>query len=115
MSKLTNLRFYIVLCMMVLLFQSVATGCQIDEFSLTNQGHLAGSSQDNLIKAIVYQEKSDQQLAVMIKNGEAIRLKDNVKVQSLERSFEQQMIKIKFLDSNVPFWVKEDALKRIPQ
>ena len=115
MSKRTNLRFYIVLCMTVLLFQSAASGCQVDEFYHTIEGHLAGSSQDNLIKSIVYQEKNDQQLASMIMDGDIIRLQANVKVQALERSFEQKMIKIKFVDSEVPFWVKQDALKRIPQ
>jgi hypothetical protein len=98
--------------MSVLLFYLAALGCQVDEFYLTNGDHLAGSTQDNLIKA----EKTDpQHLASMIEHGEAIRLKENTKVQALERSFECQMIKIKFLDSEIPFWVRQDSLKRIEQ
>jgi hypothetical protein len=115
MSKISTIRFYIILsCMTLLLLHRAASGCQVDEFYLTNEGHLAGSTQDNLTEAITYQGKNDQQhLAIMIRNGEAIRLKDNVKVQALERSFEQQMIKIKFPDSETPLWVREDSLKRI--
>ena len=112
MIKISNLRCYIVLCMTVLLFQGVALGCQVDKFYLTNPGHLAGSSQDNLSKA----EKTDQQhLVSMVKKGEVVHLQENIKVQALERSFESKMIKVKPLDSDMPVWVREDALKRIEQ
>jgi hypothetical protein len=73
---------------------------------------MAGSSQDKLSRA----EKADQQhLAIMVAKGEVVQLKDEIKVQALEWSFESKMVKIKFLDSDVPVWVREDALKRIQQ
>lgn len=108
MSRISAIGLYIVLCMTVLLFHQPAAGCQVDEFYITNQGHLAGATPDNLIKA----EKTAH-LDSMIKAGEIIRLTSGTKVQALERSLEHQMIKIKFPDTEVPYWVREDALQRI--
>ena len=49
----------------------------------------------------------------MIDAGMVIRLKGNIKVQALERSFEHRMLKIKFLDQGTPIWVKDGSLKQI--
>ncbi len=97
---------------MTLWISGTAIACQVDEFYMTNGGHLAGTTQDNLGKA----EKADpQSLATMMQSKAVIRLQDNIKVQAIERSIEYQMIEIKLPDSDVPVWVREDALKRIPQ
>jgi hypothetical protein len=108
----TTISFYLVLAVLTLLVHGAASACQVDEFYLTNGGQLAGATQDNLSKA----EKADpKSLANMIENGGIIRLQDNIRVQAIERSVEYQMIKIKLPDSDVPVWVREDALKRISQ
>ncbi len=108
----TIIGFSLVLAVLTLWISGSALACQVDEFYLTNGGHLAGTTEDNLGKA----EKADpKNLATMIENKGIIRLHDNVKVQALERSFESQMIKIKLPDSDIPLWVREDALKSIPQ
>ncbi len=108
----TIIGFYLVLAVLTLWISGSASACQVDEFYMTNGGHLAGTTQDDLGKA----EKADPQiLATMIDNKGVIRLQDNIKVQAVERSVECQMIKIKLPDSDVPVWVREDALKRIPQ
>jgi hypothetical protein len=108
----TIIGFYLVLAVLSLLIAGSASACQVDEFYLTNGGHLAGTTQDNLGNA----EKADPQgLAAMIENKGIIRLQDNIKVQAVERSIEYKMIEIKLPDSNAPVWVREDALKRIPQ
>jgi hypothetical protein len=110
--KKTVIVFYLVLVVLTFWTSGSASACQVDEFYLTNGGHLAGATQDNLGKA----EKADpQSLAIMMDNKEVIRLQDNIKVQAVERSIEYLMIKIKLPDSDVPVWVREDALKRIPQ
>ena len=108
----TIIGFYLVLAVLTLWVYRTSSACQVDEFYLTNGGHLAGTTQDNLGKA----EKADpQSLASMIENKGIIRLQDDIKVQAVERSIEYQMIEIKLPDSDAPVWVREDALKRIPQ
>lgn len=108
----TIIGFYLVLAVLTLWISGSASACEVDEFYLTNGGLLAGTTQDNLAKA----EKADpQSLAPMIENKWIIRLQDNIKVQAVERSIEYKMIEIKLPDSDAPVWVREDALKRIPQ
>jgi hypothetical protein len=51
----------------------------------------------------------------MIENKGIIRLQDNIKVQAIERSIEYRMIEIRLPDSDIPVWVREEALKRIQQ
>ncbi len=90
-----------------------ASPCQVDEFYLTTDGSLAASTPENLSEASNYQGKGDQKkLAAMMKEGMAMRLKGNIKVQALERSVEYRMLKIKFLDQETPIWVKDGSLKR---
>ncbi len=97
---------------LTLWISGTASGCQVDEFYLSNGGHLAGTTQENLSKA----EKADPKgLASMIENKGVIRLQDNIRIQAIERSVEYQMIKIKLPDQDVPLWVREDALKRCQQ
>ncbi len=108
----TKVIFYLVLAVLTLWISGSASACQVDEHYLTNGGHLAGTTEGNLTKA----EKADpQSLAPLIESKGIIRLQDNIKVQAVERSIEYQMIKIKLPDSDVPLWVREDALKRCQQ
>ncbi len=108
----TTIVFYLALAVLTLWIHGSASGCQVDEYYFTNGGHLAGTTQDNLSKA----ERADpQSLATMIENKVIVRLQGDVKVQAIERDIEYKMIKIKLPDSDVPLWVREEALKRIPQ
>jgi phage gp36-like protein len=94
-------------------FQPAASACQIDDFYLTKEGYVAASTPENLSEAIKYQEEGSQgKIAGMMKNGMVVKLQENIKVQTLERSFGQKMIKIKFMDNGTPYWVKEGSLKR---
>lgn len=88
-----------------------AAACQVDEFYLTNDGYLASATPDNLLKA----EKADGQLEGMLNRGEVIRLKAGMRVQAKEWSFEYDMIRIRLMDSDVPVWVRQGALRRIEQ
>ena len=89
-------------------------GCQVDEFYLTKEGYLTSPSPESLQEAGNYEkENNTEKLDKLIKNKLVMRLKDGVKVQALERSFEMKMIKIKFEDSNGPYWVNDGALKQI--
>ncbi len=108
----TIMLFYLALAVLTLRISGTASACQVDEFYMTNGGHLAGTTQNNLGKA----EKADpQSLAAMIENKGIIRLQDNIKVQAIERSIEYRMIEIRLPDSDIPVWVREEALKRIQQ
>jgi hypothetical protein len=100
------------LALMLSLVYRTAAACQVDEFYLTNGGYLASPAPDNLLKA----EKADgQRLEGMLTRGEVIRLKDGVRVQAKEWSFEYDMIRIRLLDSDVPVWVRQGALRRVEQ
>lgn len=115
MDNISKMTFYSIVCAMVLfLLHQAASACQVDEFYLTTEGSLAASTPENLSKASNYQEKGDQnKLATMMKDRMVTRLKGNIKVQALERSFEHRMLKIKFLDQGTPVWVKDGSLKQI--
>jgi len=115
MNRMAKKTFYFIICAMVLLsLHQAASACQVDEFYLTTESSLAASTPENLNEASNFQEKGDQKkLASMIENGMVIRLKGNIKVQALERSFEHRMLKIKFLDHGTPIWVKDGSLKQI--
>ncbi len=92
----------------------VVTACQVDDFYLTKDGHIAGSTPETLKEAVNYQAKGSQEkLAGMINKGVVVRLQNNIKVQAVERSFDPPMIRIKFPDNETPFWVMEGSLKRI--
>lgn|SRR5574337_1049115 len=109
----------VVFCFMVcaiglFLYHPAASACQVDEFYLTKAGYLAASTPEKLNEAISYQEKNDQEhLAVMVRNGTVISLEGEVKVQVKERSIEHMMLKIKFPDKDISYWVKDGALKQI--
>ncbi len=116
MSKLSAIRFFIVLCMTFLFVQSYSTKCLADEFYLTEGGFLAGSTPENLLKGMEFQEKNFiPGLSRLMIHNEVIRLKNDVKVRVLERSAERHMIRIEFLDSKASYWVKEEALKEIDE
>ncbi len=105
------IRIFLVLSLM-LWISGTALACQVDEFYMTNGNHLAGATQDSLVKA----EKADPKaLASMIESKEVIMLQDDIRVQATERSLEYQMIRIKLPHHDISVWVREDALKRCKQ
>ena len=91
MDKISKMIFYFIVCAVVLFsLHKAASACQVDEFYLTTEGSLAASTPETLNEAGNLQEKGDQKrLSDMIDDGMVIRLKGNIKVQALERSFEQ--------------------------
>ncbi len=104
----------IVLLVLALMLSQSGTvlACQVDEFYMTKGNHLAGATQDSLVKA----EKADPKaLASMIESKEVIMLQDDIRVQATERSLEYQMIRIKLPHHDISVWVREDALKRCKQ
>jgi hypothetical protein len=115
MYRISKISFYFIVCAVVLFsFHCAASACQVDEFYFTKEGHLAASTPGNLSEAINYQEKGNQEkLAYMMKSGTVVRLKEKIKVQALERSVEQRILKIKFSDNDTPYWVREGSLKQI--
>jgi hypothetical protein len=115
MKMISKMSFYFIIWAIVLFsFQQTAMACQVDDFYLTKEGHVAASTPENLSKAINYQEKGKQEkLSEMMKNGEVVKFEENVKVQALERSVEHRLIKIKFMDKETSYWVNEGSLKRI--
>jgi hypothetical protein len=115
MDKLSKMALYFIVCAPVLFsLHPAVRACQVDEFYLTTEGPLAASTPENLSEASTHQEKGDQdKLAVMMKSGMVMKLKENIKVQVLERSFERRMLKFKFLDQGTPYWVKDGSLKKI--
>ena len=89
-------------------------GCQVDEFYMTKAGYLDSPSMERLQKATNY-EKEDKSVELndLIRNKLVVRLKDNVRVRALERSFEMKMIKIGFEDGKDFLWVNAGSLKQI--
>ncbi|HUJ17223.1 MAG TPA: hypothetical protein VL197_04450 [Nitrospirota bacterium] len=91
-----------------------AQACQVDEFYLTKEGPLAASTPQILNEATKYEEGGDNdKLAGLLDKGSVLRLKGDIKVQVLERSFEFKTLKIKFSDRTDPYWVKDGSLKQI--
>lgn len=115
MSKISKMTFYSIVCAVLLLsLNRASVACQVDDFYLTKDGALAASTPEHLTEATGYQGKNEQKkLADMVKNGMVIRLKDNIKVQAIERSVEYKMLKIKFLDDAAFYWVTDGSLKHI--
>jgi hypothetical protein len=115
MDKVSKIILYFIVCALVLVsLHPAVPACQVDEFYLTTEGSLAALTPENLSEAGNYQEKGDQErLSAMMKNGMVIKLRGNIKVQALERSFEHIMLKIRFLDQETPYWVKDGSLKQI--
>jgi len=115
MDKLSKMALYFIVCALVLVsLHPAVPACQVDEFYLTTEGPLAASTPENLREASTYQEKGDREkLAVMMKNGMVIKLKEDIKVQVLERSFEHRMLKFRFLDQGASYWVKDGSLRQI--
>ena len=115
MNKTKKTIILIVVCavMVISLHQSVPA-CQVDEFYHTREGALAASTPETLnVANRLDREGNKEKLGALVKSGTVLRLADNVKVQVLERSFEFNMLKIKFSDGREPYWVKEGSLKQI--
>ncbi len=99
--------------MLILAYQS-APACQVDDFYLTKDGALAASTPEALNAAIRLEEEGNKEkLGDLMKKGTVLQLKDNIKVQALERSFEFKMLKIMFPGRQEPYWVKDGSLKQI--
>jgi hypothetical protein len=96
-----------------------ASAWQVAKCYITGNGFLAGSSPDVLKKGIEYKlAENKEKLDELIQDGRIIRLKENVKVQAVERSFEFKMLKIKF--ENVEngksfYWVTDGSLTPIKE
>jgi len=93
-----------------------ALACQVDELYLTKEGPLAAATPQTLNEAIKYEEGGDKdKIAGLLglDNGTVLRLKGDIKVQVLERSFEFKTLKIKFSDRADLYWVKDGSLKQI--
>ena len=115
MNSMTNRIFFFVMCavMMISLHQS-ASACQVDEYYHTKEGVLAASTPEGLLAAVALDNEGNKdKLAALMKDGTVQRLKENVKVQVLERSFEFEALKIKFPDKSDAYWVKDGSLKQI--
>ncbi|HEX8948619.1 MAG TPA: hypothetical protein VF790_06635 [Dissulfurispiraceae bacterium] len=115
MDKRVRKAFSFIGCALVfcLSYQAVLA-CQVDEFYLTKKGGLAASTPEELSRAIDYQAKGNQKkLAYMVKDGRVVKLRENIKVRVLERSFEHGMLKIKLSERESPFWVKDGTLKQV--
>lgn len=88
--------------------------CQVNEFYLTKSGYLAAITPEKLNEATAYEEKYNlESLAAMTNSGTVVKLRGDIKVRVLERSFEHGMIKIEIAGDETPYWVKDGALKQI--
>jgi hypothetical protein len=91
-----------------------ASACQVDEFFQTKEGALAATSTETLNMAVKYEEEGNKEkLAGLLGGGSVLRLKGDVKVQVVERSVESKTLKMKFLDKDNSYWVKDGSLQRI--
>jgi hypothetical protein len=105
MNGITKTIILFVVCAVIVIsvYQS-ASACQVDEFYLTKEGALAASTPETLNSAIKFEaEGNKEKLADLMKTGTVLRLTDNSKVQVLERSFEFNMLKMKFSDGRDPY------------
>ena len=104
--------YFVSIFLLSVISQGTTSACQVDQYYLTAGGHLAGVTQDALLKA----EKADPKaLESMIEGKEVLRLQDDIRVEAIERSVEAKMIKIKLPHHDISVWVREDALKRCRQ
>ncbi len=115
MKKILKITFYsFVFTLAAISFCRTIMACQVDEFFLTKPGYLASSSPERLQEANRYvQAGNKSKLDDLIKSKLVLMLKDGVKVQALEWSVEEKMIKIKFEGSKDFYWVNDGALKQI--
>jgi len=103
----------IAVVVLVLSRHSAVYSCSVDNFLLTKAGSLAAATPQELNHVTSSAPDDKAKLAELVKNGTVLELKGGVKVQVLERSFEWKMLKIKFLDDDKTYWVKDGALTPI--
>lgn len=87
--------------------------CAVDEFYLTKEATLAGSTPEVLNEASAAVQTKQAKLDSLISAGSIVQVKEGIKVQVTERSFEWKMLKIKLPDSMASYWVKDGSLKQI--
>jgi hypothetical protein len=100
--------------LMLALFSQDAPACQVDEFYLTKSGYLGATTNETLAEAVKYAEAGRQdKLSALEKSGLVVKLRENDKVQVLERSVEWRTLEIKFMNGQGPYWVKDGSLKPV--
>jgi len=105
---------FMVCALMSISVHQAVLACQVDEFYSTKEGSLAATTSGILNEAIKYEEEGNKEkLAGLLGNRSVMRLKGDIKVQVLERSFEFKTLKIKFSDGKDTYWVKDGSLKQI--
>jgi hypothetical protein len=115
MNRTLKMTFGFIMCALLSISaHQAARACEVDEFYHTKEGSLAATTPEALHAAVKYEEEGNKEkLAGLLDNGSALRLKGNIKVQVLERSFESRTLKMKFLDKADPYWVMDGSLKQI--
>jgi len=115
MSKKTKMSVCAATCTawLVLSLLSAVYACQVDDFYLTTEGSLAAVTPQELNDVLASTADDKAKLTDQLKAGTVLKLKEGVKVQVLERSVEWKMLKIKFLDGNATYWVKDGSLSPI--
>ncbi len=115
MNRIAKVIIVLTVCALTVIpeYQS-ASACQVDEFYLTKEGTLAASTPEILSEAIKLEDVGNkEELAGLQGSGSVMRLKGDVKVRVLERSFEFKSLKIELPDGKDPYWVKDGTLKQI--
>jgi hypothetical protein len=115
MNRIWKMSACLVVCALTLFAVSAASvACQVDVFFLTKDGSIAAVNNETLAQAVKYAEAGRQDgLSALEKKGLVVRLKEDDKVQVLERSLEWKTLEIKFMNGDGPYWVKDGSLKRI--
>jgi hypothetical protein len=99
---------------MLISVHQAASACRVGEFYNTKEDSLAATTPEILNVATKDEEEGNKKdLAELLGNGSALRLKGDIKVQVLERSVEFKTLKMKFLDKGDSYWVKDGSLKQI--
>jgi hypothetical protein len=98
---------------LVLSLLSAGYACQVDDFYLTKEGSLAAVTPQELNALLASTADNQAKLADLLKAGTVLKLKKGVKVQVLERSVTWKMLKIKFIDGDATYWVKDESLSPI--
>jgi hypothetical protein len=112
-KKSRSATFIICAAVTAIVLYSSAYACQVDDFLFTREDNLAAITPEALNDALTRAQGDQAKLTDLLQKGTVLKLKEGVKVQVLERSFEWNMLKIKLPDGNATYWVKDGALKQI--
>ncbi len=115
MDKKTKSIIFVAMCgvLLVISLFSAVYACQVDDFYLMKEDNLAAATPEALNDALASAQGNQGKLTELLQNGTLLKLKEGVKVQVLERSFEWKMLKIKLPDGDATYWVKDGSLKQI--